>query len=180
MGEGKLHHIMKKVLIPLILAVFVLAAEAVQAQQNNASQVYSLFVLNIAKYSSWPADTESFHIAVIGDSDVYEELLKYSSRGINGKKMKLTKVESVADLGDPQLIYLPYNKSAKIDELVKATQGKAVMIVTEREGLHKKGAGFSFFINSSNNLRFDINMTELDSRRIKVARNLAGMAHEVI
>jgi hypothetical protein len=67
-----------------------------------------------------------------------------------------------------------------IDEVLKATAGKSIMIVTEREGLHKKGAGFSFFVNENNNLRFDINNTELEKRNIKVAKNLAGMAHEVL
>lgn len=150
-----------------------------KAQTTNF-QVYSLFVMNIAKYSSWPDEGTEFHIAVFGNSKVYDELMKYSDRGINGKKVKVTQVESVAEMGDPQIVYLSYGKSSQIDEIINSTKGKAIMIVTEREGLHKKGAGFSFFINDDNHLRFDINMTELDKRRIKVSKNLAGMAHEVL
>ena len=150
-----------------------------QAQTTNY-QVYSLFVMNIAKYSSWPQVASEFDIVVVGKSKVYDELIKYSERGVNGMKIKVRLVEELAGLGAPQIIYLSDGKSSLIDDIIKTTSGKSIMIVTEREGLHKKGACFSFFVNDSNNLRFDINNTELEKRNIKVAKNLSSMAHEVL
>ncbi len=136
--------------------------------------------MNIAKYSSWPQATTEFDIAVVGKSKAYEELTKYAERGVNGMKVKVRLIEDLSSLGSPQILYLSDGKSSMIDEIIKTTSGKSIMIVTEREGLHKKGAGFSFFINENNNLRFDINNTELEKRNIKVAKNLSGMAHEVL
>jgi hypothetical protein len=136
--------------------------------------------MNIAKYSSWPQPPAEFDIAIVGKSKVYEELSKYAERGVNGLKIKVRLIEDLSLLGAPQILYLSDGKSSMIDEILKTTAGKSIMIVTEREGLHKKGAGFSFFINENNNLRFDINNTELEKRNIKVAKNLAGMAHEIL
>ena len=167
---------------PLVfLAVLVFSGfGSITSAQSTDSKVYSLFLINIAKYSSWPEDKPEFHIAVMGNSTVYDELQQYAERGINGKKMKLSQAKSVEEVGDAHIVYLPYNSSSRLEDLIKATEGKSIMIVTERPGLHKKGAGFSFFVNDKSHLRFDINMTDLDKRRIKVAKNLAGMAHEVI
>ncbi|HEX5169898.1 MAG TPA: YfiR family protein [Cyclobacteriaceae bacterium] len=165
--------------ILLLAFTFFLCALNASAQTTNY-QVYSLFVMNIAKYSSWPQSSAEFDIAVVGKSKVYDELAKYAERGVNGMKMKVRLIEDLASLGSPQILYLSDGKSSLIDEIIKTTAGKSIMIVTEREGLHKKGAGFSFFINENNNLRFDINNTELEKRNIKVAKNLSGMAHEVL
>lgn len=164
------------ILISLFMSINHSDAEA----QTTNYQVYSLFVMNIAKYSSWPQSAAEFDIVVVGKSKVYDELMKYADRGVNGVKMKIRLVEDIAALGVPQIIYLSDGKSSLIDEIIKTTSGKSIMIVTEREGLHKKGAGFSFFVNDSNNLRFDINNTELEKRNIRVAKNLSSMAHEVL
>lgn len=166
------------ILIRTAVVASILSLSA-QAQTTNF-KVYSLFVMNIAKYSSWPEAATEFHIAVVGKSKVYDELLAYSSREINGAKIKVSQVDNLADIGQPQILYLSDGKSSQLEEILKITQGKAVMVVTEREGLYKKGAGFSFFVTETNNLRFDINNTELERRRIKVAKNLSGLAHDII
>jgi|SRR5690606_33509556 len=171
---------MKKLVMLFVVSIGIsLLSSRVVAQTTNF-QVYSLFVMNIAKYSVWPEDNGEFEITILGKSKVYDELLKYADRGVNGKKVKLIQTDNISEIGSPNILYLSMSKSSLIDEVLKSTDGKPVMVVTEREGLHKKGAGFSFFINESNNLRFDINNTELERRRIKVAKNLAGMAHEVL
>ncbi len=164
----------------LALCVLLIALSYGVRGQTANYQVYSLFVMNIAKYSSWPQASSEFEIAVVGKSKVYEELMKYAERGVNGMKIKVRLVEDITALGSPQILYLSDGKSSLIDDIIKSTAGKSIMIVTEQEGLHKKGACFSFFVNDSNNLRFDINNTELEKRNIKVAKNLSSMAHEVL
>ena len=163
------------IFIPFLLSNVI----SLKAQTTNF-QVYSLFVMNIAKYSSWPDNGAEFQIVVFGNSKVYDELSKYSDRGINGRKVQVTKVESPGEIGTPHIVYLSDNKSSQIDDVLNAVKGKPIMIVTEREGLYKKGAGFSFLITDENHLRFDINMSDLEKRGIKISKNLTGMAHEVL
>jgi len=54
------------------------------------------------------------------------------------------------------------------------------MIISEREGLHKKGAGFSFVVMENGTLRCDINNTELEKRQIKLSKNLAAFTNSSI
>jgi hypothetical protein len=83
-------------------------------------------------------------------------------------------------IGQPHIIFLADGKSGALDDLLKATDGKPVLIIAEREGLFKKGAGFSFVIMENSTLRYDINNTELEKRQIKVSKNLSALANAMI
>jgi hypothetical protein len=148
--------------------------------QTTNYQVYALFVVNIAKHSSWPDVGADMEITVIGKSKVYDELLKHNGKNVNGRVIKLKQVEKLADIGQPNILYVADGKSSSIDEMLQATQGKPVMIIGERESLFKKGAGFSFVIMDNGTLRYDVNNTELEKRQIKVSKNLSAVANSTI
>lgn len=159
----------------------VLCFVAIQAKaQTTNFQVYSLYVVNIAKYSAWPTTSGDLSVVVYGKSKVYDELIKQNGKVLNGQPLKVTTVESVAALGHPQIVYLPDNKSGSLDEILKATEGKPVLIIAEREGLFKKGAAFSFIVLENGTLRYDINAAELEKRGIKVSKNLSTLANSQI
>jgi hypothetical protein len=149
-----------------------------KAQTTN-HQVYALFVVNIAKYSLWPTHTGDMNITVYGKTKVYDELMKQNGKSANGV-LKVNQVDDLSSIGTPNIIYLADGKSGSLDELLKAIEGKSIMVITEREGLFRKGAGFSFIILENNTLRFDINNTDLEKRQIKVAKNLAALANSTI
>ncbi len=161
-----------------IIVGFVLVPGLLRAQTTN-HQVYALFIVNIAKYSSWPSAHAEMHITVLGKTKVFDELVKQNGKNVNGT-VKVTQVDDVAALGTPNIIYLADGKSGSLDDVLKAMEGKPVMIIAEREGLYKKGAGFSFVVLENSTLRFDINSTDLEKRQIKVAKNLAALANATI
>ncbi len=168
---------MKKILYTL-LVVFCFAGIG-KAQTTNY-QVYSVFVVSIARYSSWPASTGDFKITVIGKSKVYDELLKVSqTKDVNGKKIVVSQAEDISQIGDCNIVYVSDNKSGDLDDIAKKFEGKPVMIITEREGLYKKGASLSFVV-IENKLRFDINKTGLEKRQIKISQSLTALANLVI
>ena len=168
---------MKKIIVIFSL---LLSALSVSAQTTNY-QVHSLFVLNIAKYSEWPNASNEFHIVVFGKSKIYDELLKITAgKNINGLTIKVSQVENLTEIGTPELVFLADGKSSSLSELQKLTEGKSIMVVAEREGLFKKGAGFSFVLTDNNTLRYDINNGELEKRKIKISKNLSTLANSMI
>ncbi|HEY5751144.1 MAG TPA: YfiR family protein [Chryseolinea sp.] len=161
-----------------LLLVFGLTTTA--WSQTTNYQVYALFVVNIAKYSVWPNLGGDLQVAVYGKSKVYDELLKQNGKNLNGHTLKVTQANEITDIGESQVIYLADGKSSALDDIIKATHGKPVMIICEREGLYKKGAGFSFIITDNSTLRYDINNTELEKRLIKVSKSLTALANAMI
>jgi hypothetical protein len=170
---------MKKLFYIFILSIGALIS--VKAQTTN-HKVYSLFIVNIAKYTSFPNSGNNFNIVVVGKSDVYDELLKVASaKDVNGKKLVVTKTDDASKITDAQIIYLSDGKSSSLPELIKRFEGKPVMIISEREGLFKKGAGLSFIISEDSKLRVDVNKTDLEKRQIKISQNvLSSLAHTII
>lgn len=169
---------MRKILYTLF---FVFCFAGIGVAQTTNYQVYSVFVMSIARYSSWPASTGDFKITVIGKSKVYEELSRVSqTKDVNGKKIVVSQADDVSQIGDCNIVYVSDNKSSTLDEIAKKFEGKPVMIITEREGLYKKGASFSFVIIEESKLRFDINKTDLEKKQIKISQSLTGLANLVI
>lgn len=162
-----------------LLLVATLFVFTLRAQTTNY-QVYSLYVVNIAKYSSWPSLNGEFNITVFGKSKVYDELLKQKGKIVNGHELQVTQVDNLNDIGQPQIIYLADGKSGSLDDLIKLTEGKSVMIISEREGLHKRGAGFSFVVMENGTLRCDMNSTDLERRQIKISKNLTALTNSSI
>ena len=162
-----------------LLLVATLWAFSLQAQTTNY-QVYSLYVVNIAKYSSWPSLNGEFNITVFGKSKVFDELLKQKGKNVNGHELNVKQADNLNDIGQPQIIYLADGKSSSLDDLLKLTEGKSVMIISEREGLHKRGAGFSFVVMENGTLRCDMNSNELEKRQIKISKNLTALTNSSI
>jgi hypothetical protein len=171
---------MNRVVKAICIIAILFGYGRVNAQTTNY-QVHSLFVMNIAKYSTWPNTSGEFHITVFGKSKIYDELMKNGSgKTINGIPVKITLAENITDIGTPNIIYLADNKSSSLEEILKLTESKSVMIIAEREGLYKKGAGFSFVILDNNTLRYDINHSENERRQIKVSKSLTTLANSII
>jgi hypothetical protein len=171
---------MNRVVKLLSALAFIFGSMQVTAQTTNY-QVHSLFVFNIAKYSTWPGHAGEFTIAVFGKSKIYDELVKQAAgKTINGLPVKIVQSDNITELGTPQIIYLADGKSSALDDVLKATEGRSIMVIAEREGLYKKGAGFSFVIMDNNTLRYDINNSEMEKRQIRVSKNLVSLANTII
>jgi hypothetical protein len=136
--------------------------------------------VNIAKYSSWPSVTGELNVTVFGKSKVYEELMKQNGKNVNGHILRVKQVDNVNDIGTPQIVYLADGRSSALEDILKMTDGKSVMIISEREGLHKRGASFSFIVMENGTLRCDMNNTELEKRQIKVSKNLSALTNSTI
>ena len=166
----------KKIAFVVLLATMAASAYA----QTTNHTAYSLFVVSFARYASWPQAGTEFKIAVLGKSKVYEEMVKLTAnKTMNGQAYKIVQIETIEEVGDAHIVFVPDNRSSQLEDLNKATAGKPVMIVAEREGMAKKGATFSFLVVDSK-LRFDVNNGELEKRHIKVSANLLSLANQTI
>jgi hypothetical protein len=170
---------MKKSIYILIIAIGVTISATAQTTNHK---VYSLFVASIAKSTVFPQVGSDFKIVVLGKSKIFEELQKIAAtKDVNGKKMNVTQEEEVSKLGEAQIVYLSDGKSGSLAELIKKFEGKPVMIISEREGLYKRGAGFSFVVSEDSKLRIDVNKTDLEKRQIRISQNIiSSLANTVI
>lgn len=172
---------MRAIIVIMFIFLFVVfLGKARAVAQTTNYQVYALFVVNIAKYSEFPQSQGELEIASYGKSKAYDELMKQNGKNVNGRTLKITQTEDLDALQKASVIYLADNKSSSLDDLIKATEGKPVMIICEREGLFRKGAGLSFVVTENNTLRFDVNNGELEKRQIKISKSLTALANTIL
>lgn len=168
------------IIIFIFLVVVFLGKASTATAQTTNYQVYALFVVNIARYSEFPQMQGELEIASYGRSKAYDELVRQNGKNVNGHMLKVTQTEDLGMLQKANVIYVADNKSSALDEIVKATEGKPVMIICEREGLFRKGAGLSFVVTENNTLRFDVNSGELEKRQIKISKSLTALANTIL
>jgi hypothetical protein len=148
--------------------------------QVSTHRSYALYVQSIAKYSSWPTLAGDFKIVVLGQTLAFEELQKsMDGKLYSGGKAQVIKTDNIADVTDASIVYLSEEKSPLLTEILKLTDGKPIMIVTERERLHLEGAGVSF-TTIDNRIRYDINLKDLQKRNVKTAMQVITLAHETL
>jgi len=164
----------------LFLAIVLTSCANQLLAQTTNHPVYALYVVNIAKYSEWPSGTSELKISVLGKTKVYEELMKHNGKTVNGHVLKISQIEEITEIGDANILYVADGRSGTLGDVVLQTESKPLLIIGEREGLFKKGAGFSFVVMENNTLRFDINATQLEKRNIKVSKNLSSLANSSI
>jgi hypothetical protein len=143
-------------------------------------KAYAIFLYSFTKHIDWPVYSgEEFKITVVGKSKVSAELLPLmQNKSAWGKKITVSQVNTAEEMGDSQLVYLSDGKSSELGKVLEKILGKSTLVVTEREGLVKKGAGISFMIYEDSSLHFEISDKIAQSSNLKVSTELKNMAHK--
>jgi len=146
--------------------------------QETDYKAYTLFIYNFMKYVEWPENYNKgeFVICVVGDSPINKELQGLaSSKKIKGRTIVLKKCDTPEESFNSHLVFLPSSKSGMVKNIREQTKGKPVLIVGEREGLAKKGAGISFVTLEEDELKFDINKKDIETHQLKVSSSLVNL-----
>jgi hypothetical protein len=162
--------------LKIFLVSFGLAMSVRAQSVDYKAQV--LFMYNFIKYTEWPSHEEKFSIVVFGDSPITGELAKLASikKTPEGKPIIVTQTHDINNLFGCQMIYITDSESKEAQEIANFMRDKPVLIIAQRDGLVKKGAGISFFTNDDDRLGFAINLKNVESRKIKVAGELLHLA----
>jgi uncharacterized cupredoxin-like copper-binding protein len=164
---------MKSVIAIIVMAGLTLTSYA----QTTVYKAHAVFIYNFAKYSQWPTPPTEFVITVLGKSPLTAELVAGAAKhNVHGVKVVVQEVDDVSQVKATHMVVITDGKSNQLNDLIKATAAKPIMIVTEREGLFKRGAGISFFVNDSGKLNFEMNLTDMQKRSLSLSKNLTTLA----
>lgn len=175
------NNISLKVLVFLTL-LFCSALKNQCKAQDIDHKAYTLFIYNFMKYFEWPENQSKgdFVISVMGDSPVYKELQTIAStKKLNGRKIIIKKCNTTEEALNSHLIFIPSSKSSMVKMFKEQAKDKPILIIGEREGLAKKGAGLSFLVTDEDELKFDINIKDIEQHQLKVAGSLIKLGNVV-
>ncbi len=166
-----------KKIIFLVLIFSGLYSGNCKAQETDY-KAYTLFIYNFMKYIEWreAQSKGDFVIGVLGDSPVQKELQSLAAtKKLKGRNIILKKCNTIEETVGCHLIYISSSKSAVVKTIKDQIKDKPVLIVGEREGLAKKGAGLSFVTLDDDELKFDINKKEIEQHQLKISGSLISL-----
>lgn len=168
---------------PLVLKIFSIGVFSVFFSYQGYSQsdidyaVYANIVYRFTKYIDWPENKKNgdFVIGIVGDSPLYDELKNFiSNKRVGSQKIKLKKFSSSESSFNCHILFISEEKSNSLKKIVAITKGTSTLLVSESDGLARKGACINFIV-IEDHLKLEINKTNIEERELSIATELLSL-----
>ena len=137
----------------------------------------SLFIYNFTKNIEWPDSYKSgsFVIAVLGNSAIIAELEKIAKlKKVGDQSISIKEVKEVSEISKCHMLYITPAKSSQLSSALAKVASEPVVVITDKEGLAKEGAGLNF-VKVDGKQKFEINQSALGKNGLKVNSFLASL-----
>lgn len=145
-------------------------------------KLHAMFIYHFTKYIDWSQQNSrnEFRIAVIGNSPISNELQQLLRDKLVNRKKVIVKSEDLQSFSPSKydIVFLSAESSGKYAALDEAANGFPLLLITEQEGMLRKGAMINFLVREEK-LRFEINKTKMLSRNLKVSNELLKLATKI-
>lgn len=148
------------------------------AQQATDYKVHANIIYRFTKYVEWPENKQAgdFVIGIIGDSPLYEELSALTAnKSVGNQKIMIKKLSAGASSYTCQILFISQEESRNLKRIALLTADQPVLLVTEDNGLAKKGSCINFII-VDDRLKLEINKNNVLSRNLNIASELLKLA----
>jgi len=169
---------MKKGVISI--ALMFLAIGLSYSQINNVSQAQTLFIYNFSRLIQWPASSQTgeFVIGVVGDAEVYNNLVTYvSNKKVGAQPIVVKKFDDPESVTRCHIVFIGNGKITRIDDILTRLHGSNSLIITEKKGMINMGSAIDFFMEEDK-LRFVINSYNAQKYNLIVSKSLEDMAYK--
>jgi hypothetical protein len=147
-------------------------------------RVKATFLYKFLSYVEWPESSlpkpnSPFTIAVVGDDALAAELAEFAAgRSTEGRSVVVRKVNDPGEAASAHILFVARTENARLSQLVKTTQAKPVLIVTESDGALASGSMINFVV-SGGRVRFEVSVDAADKRQLKLSSRLLTVALNV-
>lgn len=173
---------MKKLVYILVSILFCTSwiADKPSASEEASAKIKAIYIYNFTKYIEWPDNYKqgNFVIGVMGNNlSLINELNKMAaSKTVGAQKLEIKNITSADAVC--HIIYLLSTNSTQLAEVVDKIKNKSTLIITDRAGLATKGAGINFVIQE-NKQKIELNKSNIEKYKLKVASSLVELAIQV-
>lgn len=144
--------------------------------QEAGYRAQSLFIYQFIKYITWPEEVmgNDLVIGVYGNCPIVEELRIMASLKTTPKGNPITviQINTPQEMQSIHILYIPASKSRDMASINLGLGDSHTLTVAERDGMAKKGAMISFIILENGILKFEINKTALDRKKLIISPEL--------
>lgn len=150
---------------------------------NSRGRMQSLFLYNFAsKYIEWPTPYKegNFVIGILGETPLMSELNTVTAaKKVFNQSIEIKKFNSSSEITKCNMLFIPFDKSDALQDVINKMKGSSTLIITEKEGILKQGAIINF-VSVDGKLKFETNKTEIEKREIRIAADLLKLSVNTI
>lgn len=161
----------------ILIVTILLFSHLYEAWAQNAYAVHANIIYHFTKYINWPDEkkTGEFVIGVVGDTPLYDELKSFTSkRSAAGQPIVVKRFTSNATDYNCHILFVSDESSSSIKRIAATTAATPTLLVTESEGLSRKGACINFVL-VDDHLKLEINKANITSRSLDIASELLNL-----
>lgn len=173
-------------LFATLLLTGVAATEAGEARATGISQqqVEAAYLYKFGGYVTWPDNTfaapDSPIVIGVAQADALAEELTALVAGhtIGNRPVVVRRIRDGGPLTGVHILFIGDSKSAEANDLIEASRGRPILVVTEGvDGLDAGGA--VSFVVVDDRVRFDVSLDAVQQNGLKLSALLLSVAHTV-
>jgi hypothetical protein len=157
-----------------IISLSLMSLSKTYAQHETDYKVLANIIYRFTKYIDWPANKKSgdFIIGMVGDSPLYDDLKNLSAnKKVGNQKIIIIKMSPSANSYNCHILFIAEEESGSLKRIANLTAGAAILIVSESDGLARKGSCINF-ITVDERLKLEINKSNVEQRNMLIASEL--------
>jgi hypothetical protein len=139
--------------------------------------IHANIVYRFTKYINWPPEARKgdFIIGIVGETPLYGELKKLTaSKKVGNQQIVVKQLSPYDNTYECALLFISEKESRYLKRIVGITAKKPILIVSEDEGLAKKGSCINLMI-SGGRLKLEFNINNMEKRNLDAASELIGL-----
>lgn len=139
------------------------------------------YLYNFAQLTDWPAQpagSADFTICVAGQDEVADALADMAGRSVQGRALKLVRIQQAADTVQCQLLYVGDGSGRLGMRLIDTLRGKPVLTVTDDPRVAREGA-MLLIVPDGKRLAFEANIESAARAQLKFSSKLLRLASRV-
>lgn len=161
------------------------AVSLASGEPATGDHVKAAFLYNLTKFVEWPsaggdpAGEKAIVFGIVG-GDGFEVVLSELVEGklVNGRKVKVVRVEKVQEVQPCHLLFIGSGAGRKMAQFLKAAEGASILTVGDTEGFLEAGGMIQVGFEGKK-MQFDANVAagaraslRISSQVLKLARNV--------
>jgi len=164
----------------VVLILCMLPVTYAHAQAISENQLKAAFLVNFLKYVEFPQSTlTTTTICLFGGDTLGPYLASFEGRSVAGKKLRVKRVNSPDQVGDCQLLFVPYTEEARFAIALRWVEAMPVLTVSDADVFVRQG-GCIALVHAEGRMQFDVNASALSQIGLRPGSQMMRLARQVI
>jgi YfiR/HmsC-like len=175
---------LRRRMVLCILAAFLIMLWSVPAQAgpNDKPSEYDVeaaYLFNFSKFITWPADSGSLSICVLGDDPFGQALDKIvTGEKVEGKSVVDKRITRSEEASSCSILYISASEASRLSRILLAVKDAPVLTVSDLPDFLDRGGMIQFVLRDSR-VRFAVNLAPTQHDGLALSSELLKVAVSV-